>query len=394
MDDPSSKQVIEEVPTSPVRKNIELFESKFGSNFKKRLAPPPPGKQIQLPKIGNYKPKSISTQLSVEKENVNPEPTRDQGFFFGEIVINEKTNDQEVGETDNTNVNGEYGIDNEPVQTKFTENPLFGKNELSSPLVPDEDTSYGPGVDNPVFISPPADYPVENDPIYSTPIGDIPEAPPRKKRSSKIKQAPSPPTSPRSNQRIPEDNELPFIPEPDYEEDVPSKPIQNGRPDEHIYKEYEGEDFSKYLSDEDDGFYETFTGRGKVKYRRKNVKRPQAPPPPRPKSAGPTMKPIKNTLKRQEFKPIGKKDIVNENNKRNTIRDFSFHDSKMGYDINRATKSTSAKGRYAKHGKERPCIETADSSYEEFLRMRHTEDGSNSSADSGHEPGEDSFLNN
>jgi hypothetical protein len=79
--------------------------------------------------------------------------------------------------------------------------------------------------------------------------------------------------------------------------------------------------------------------------------------------------------------------------KRQTLRTISYADCKMGVDDRtiRSVKSTSAGGRYIKRGKERTMIVdggTGDGGYEEFLRMRHKDEGSvecDSSGDSDRE---------
>ena len=200
------------------------------------------------------------------------------------------------------------------------------------------------------------------------------------------------------------ESEEPYIPEPDYDEDevtmsfdeyaeIPSRrPTGNDRPE--MRPKFPGEDYSQYLSEDEDYFSDnTFTWRKDIHYRRKGSsqqgkQRPMSHP----------QKPAHRDRPRKShgnLKPVGKpkRDSKVEHIKRNTIRDFSFSDSKIGFG-DRTVNSTSAKGRYEKRNKGRPRIEGSEGSYEEFLRMRQNENGSSSSADSGHDAGDDLYMQN
>ncbi|XP_069126182.1 uncharacterized protein [Argopecten irradians] len=401
-----------DAPLSPVRKQIAHFEKKGG----KGPAPLPQG-GFHLPKIGNYKPKSLLTSEAVSPtQKDNSRLSDDFSFDPINFVIREKDDPPPPPKNfilmgDNQQLmtihNGESEGQNEedsgmhsPDKSAVTENPLFLQEQDSpeSPLLEkhrDDESGIYQQLDNPGFIDtapsgdtenfngvndfedlPPADYPLEEE-------EDRPKPPPRKKKGQKT------------------DKEEPYIPLPDYDEGSTRK--YNGGPTdaprhEPIFEEFGGEDYSKYLSDEEDYEFDTsLTWRKEMKHKRYKAKNNVNGTAQRSKG-GPsgTMRKSPNGPKPpQEIRPIGTKsrkqfDNMNEKMKRNTIRDFTFADSKIGNGTVRSTASTSAKGRYMKRNKERGrIVENEESTYEDFLRNRHNENGSNSSNDSGIIPEDD-----
>ncbi|OWF47274.1 uncharacterized protein LOC110454547 [Mizuhopecten yessoensis] len=409
----------EDAPLSPVRKQIQRFEKNAG----KGPAPLPQG-GFHLPKIGNYKPKSLMTsEPCVPKQNDNSRLSTEFSFEPIEFVLHEKNDpppqpksfilmgdNQQLMTIHTGESEGHNGEDSgiaTPDKPAFTENPLFDKDHPESPLLEkykdDESGIYHQLLDNAGFVDnppiddipqfndveeiddvPPADYPLDEE-------EDRPKPPPRKKKG-------------KNQQNV--ENE-PYIPAPDYDERSTRK--FNGGPTdaprhEPIFEEFGGEDFSKYLSDEEDYEFDTsLTWRKEKNHKRYKGKNNGRGMGQRSKSGTlpQIRKPQDGPKPPQDVRPIGKKsqrplDKVHENMKRNTIRQFTFDDSKMGNGTVRSTASTSAKGRYMKRNKERGRIVEAneEGSYEDFLRNRHNENGSNSSNDSGIGPGGDIDYHN
>ncbi|XP_060080984.1 uncharacterized protein LOC132560325 [Ylistrum balloti] len=410
----------DDAPLSPVRKQIEHFEKRGG----KGPAPLPQG-GFHLPKIGNYKPKSLLTsEPRSPKQNQNSRLSDDFKFEPIQFVLHEKDDPPPQSKNfilmgDNQQLmtihNGESEGQNEedsgrasPDKPAFTENPLFEKDSPESPLLErfqeDESGVYhqlhdnqgfvdsAPSDDTPHFDNdvrefedvPPADYPLEEE------EEDRPKPPPRKKKGKKEENG----------------ENSPFIPAPDYDEGSTRK--FNGGPTntprhEPIFEEFGGEDYSKYLSDEEDYEFDTsLTWRKEMKHKRYKTKNNNPGTAQRSKAKHlPQMrKPQDGPKPQQEIRPIGTKsrrqhETAHESMRRNTIRDFTFDHSKMGNGTVRSTVSTSAKGRYMKRNKERGrIVESEEGTYEDFLRNRHNENGSNSSNDSGIVPGEEIKYNN
>ncbi|KAK3091265.1 hypothetical protein FSP39_018436 [Pinctada imbricata] len=446
----------------PVKQQIEHFEQKSRLNFNKsRPAPPPPGAQIQLPKIGNYQPKILLRSRSDDSKNDSdsnvPHSARETtGIYsrhFNRSVSQDSDNSaayQKLQDNDNLDISKKYMIigdkdvpitvhqtdhtDEEQGNTYYspygTENPAFVSDnktvldnentesattldfeEVSKKTIFDEDFDEnkenfdaGNVKNNPLFGK---DMPIDiEDENKDDIIDDTPIPPPRRKN----KPAPARPASmppmeypvkPAPRLDSVSETEEPYIPEPDYDDDVaetkyskysevPRKPsLDNQR--SNNFSKFTGEDYSQYLSDDEDYFSDhTYTWRKNIQYRRKGPSQTgKQRPISHPQKGGGSRKP------QGGLKPLGKTkhDPKMESIKRNTIRDFSFSDSKIGYG-DRTVKSTSAKGRYEKRNKERPRIDGSEGSYEEFLRMRSNENGSSSSADSGHDTGDDMYLQN
>ncbi|XP_033736685.1 uncharacterized protein LOC117324953 [Pecten maximus] len=407
-----------DAPLSPVRKQIEQFEKRGG----KGPAPLPQG-GFHLPKIGNYKPKSLLTSEPCSPEQKDNTRLSD-GFTFEPInfVIREKDDPPPQPKSfilmgDNQQLmtihNGEREGDHEedsgiasPDKPAFTENPLFDKDSPESPLLEnykDDESGIYQQLDNPGFVDnapsdvnqhfndvnefddiPPADYPLEEE------EEDRPKPPPRKKKGKTLENGEG----------------APYIPVPDYDEGSTRK--FNGGPTdaprhEPIFEEFGGEDYSKYLSDEEDYEFDTsLTWRKEMKHKRYKAKNNKQGTAQRSKgrTAVQMRRPPDGPKPQQEIRPIGTKsrkqlETVHESMRRNTIRDFTFADSKIGNGTVRSTVSTSAKGRYMKRNKERGrIVENEEGTYEDFLRNRHNENGSNSSNDSGIVPGEEINYHN
>lgn len=446
-------------PNINVHEKIEQFEQKARVNFNKsRAAPPPPGTKILLPKIGNYKPKILLSKDSnktaasrspYEDVHISDEKITENRLFDEHVQSNKVTSEQTRSfsepssecniETDESGIyttidirpdydtsiieheerkvmiigdkdtplvlegsyfEGDENDDNKTVRKQTGNNAnIASKYEL-------EEKDYFPEINAVVNVGEVVVNPLfekQEDSEEKT-DHDTPRHPYKKRR------APVPPSSYVSRHRLhsqtshESDEEYPYIPEPDYEEeeatmnfDVVSKKeqYQAQRRDQKIIKEYEGEDFSKYL-DDDEGFQDhTFTWRKNIRHQRKpTTQKQQAVPKSKymdgPAISAPKLKPMKK-LKHPETQ--------HGSMKRQTLRDISYADCKMGVDDRtvRSVKSTSAGGRYVKRGKERTMIvdgDTGGGGYEEFLKMRHKGEGSlesNSSGDSGHETGDDLF---
>lgn len=412
---------------SMVKTQIENFEKKAKLNFNKSYhAPPPPGTQLHLPKIGNYKPKILLSQTSRE-ETRKPEPeversyerpqqeikiedTSGKNYDNLDTSVNNKNNFVLMGDVDSCIVVNEDK--SEMGGHKFSNNPLFGADDSEMDNVQDQEAvmDFGESVKTNHFDeeyqtiedatsvhSPRSPRSPDSTKSFEYPAKshENPVAPPRYKKKGKKEKRPAPPP-PAPPPVIAEVkivdkkdlNEYPYIPPPDYDEDELTmdfnddvESVDNSK----IYKEFDGEDFAKYLSDDEDYEFDHYTWRKNIRYRPKH--RSKGPAPPRPKSEisfsqnkkskGGALKPLGKPKHEQNIKSIS----------RSTIRDFSFADSKLNAD--RTVRSTSAIGRLAKRGKDRPRIETSEGSYEEFLRMRQTENGSNSSADSGQFSGDE-----
>lgn len=434
------------VHNSNVHHKIEQFERKARLNFNKsRPAPPPPGTQILLPKIGNYKPKILlsrnnskaaapkspyddvppneqqkSHEQTTERKSSSSESnskcniqTDEHGIYSTiDIMPDYDTNTTEtverkcmiIGDKDTPLVleSSYIGDDNEnKTETQKVDNSVSSipKNELEEDnLFGDHDNvvNVGEVVVNPIF----EDKTKQTGESVDT-VNEKPRHPYKKRRAPGIPSSYVNRNRHNSQTSHDSDEEYPYIPEPDYEEeeatmnfdDVLNKDVYHAqRRDQKIIKEYEGEDFAKYM-DEDEGFHDhTFTWRKNIRHNRKPASHQ-----PNSKHAG---RPIMQAPKLIPMKKPKNVETQHGSMKRQTLRTISYADCKMGVDDRtiRSVKSTSAGGRYIKRGKERTMIVdggTGEGGYEEFLRMRHNkEEGSlesNSSGDSGHETCDDLF---
>ena len=446
------------VHDSNVHHKIEQFERKARLNFNKsRPAPPPPGTQILLPKIGNYKPKILlsrnNSKAAAPKspyddvQFANPNETENR-LLHEQPKSHEQTTERKSSSSEsNSKCNiqtDEHGIystidimpDYDTNITETVERKCMIIGDKDTPLVlessyigddnDNENKTETQEVDNSVSIVPKNELEEDNlfgdhdkvvnvgevvvNPIFEDKtkqtgesvdiVNEKPRHPYKKRRAPGIPSSYVTRSRHNSQASHDSDEEYPYIPEPDYEEeeatmnfdDVLKKDVYHAqRRDQKIMKEYEGEDFAKYM-DEDEGFHDhTLTWRKNIRHNRK-----PAAHPPNSKHAS------RSTMQAPKLRPMKKpKNVETQHGsmKRQTLRTISYADCKMGVDDRtiRSVKSTSAGGRYIKRGKERTMIVdggTGDGGYEEFLRMRHKDEGSlesNSSGDSGHETGDDLY---
>ena len=277
----NSQDAEEEDHIAPVREQIQKFELKTNAHWSKGKAPLPPGQQMNLPKIGNYKPKSLlqqQTSVTSESSEVYSELTdltitASEKQENADLILRQKIEDHSISpsETDTLIDRNDSGI----MSPGFTQNPLFGLEEptIPAPGTPPPEIDYSVGDIDPLLISsPPIDYPIQGEPNDddSTPI----PSPRRKKKDRKEKRtAPAPPPLPARNEGFELEPEIdyPYIPAPDYEGDTSSSLVENEhsfRPasyhglstvqenvhalNGHARSVQEGEDYSRYLSEEED----------------------------------------------------------------------------------------------------------------------------------------------
>lgn len=389
----------------PVRTQIEKFEEKARLNFNKsRPAPQPPGRSFVLPKIGNYQPKSLQVSNFTD-ENVNK--TDFQKLNNESDNVEEPKKFMIIGDKDTPiTIHQSSDITDTPPENEFfprfgSDNPVYEPDELSQNTTEkDLVLNFEKTKNNPLFQEN-----EENSPRPQiTSDTETVEKSPREGDDNKVvyKKRPAPPppvlSSPEEEEEYPAPD---YEPDPDYDDEEEPEAMDVNPPTVHsperhlppVKRENEGEDFSKYMHDSEDEDYfsdNIYTWRNKIKYKKK-------PAPARPVSqpAGkkndnrskPKEKPKQNQVKSNGHSSLS--NVPTEENIRKTIRDFSFTDSKIGYD-DRTVKSTTAMGRYMKRGKDRlPLQQVSSGSYEDFLRTRYNENGSNGSGDSGHETGDD-----
>ena len=393
-------------------KPVNLFDKKnvFTNVSKKRRAPQPPQGANALPKIGNYQPKiylepkpgsptEIESKPNVTVADVhhehsdfekkdNPPEISKETFIIGDkdipIIIEEKTDARNTSnneeETPVPMPRRKRRAPSAPDLDKdtATTNPLFGRSLSQSSdttrlgknfEIQGGDIDFAYGIDNPGY---------------------------ERREYTSTKPDHSPVTSSYQNGYQNEEDGMPYIPPPDYDDeeitmDFDDEPefdtsrFRNNRP-YSVVKDYEGEDFSKYLNDDLD--YEIEQSRRKKSNRPPDRLDQKFLPRPPPREGKKGNKQKKKSRKEPEMK-------------RNTIRDFTFSDSKIGWG-DRTVKSTSAKGRYIKREKDRRRIDITENtedrstapssgSYEEFLRMKNKMDkDSPNSSDSGVEVGHES----
>lgn len=369
-------------PTNNYRsQNIQVRKSSFV--FKNKPAPLPPTSQHHFPKTGNYQPKILSESKSPTANSLfqqKPQENNNEHIFVNAIVrapVEVKNN------TPNPYIVGDKGVplrnDSQtadsfvipkpiPPPRRYRSsvkivaqsedlrrnNPLYDRSVSQRPdkvsfnldvSLNNCDTGMLSGIGNPVFRSretkDSSDGTVQNKVIKSTQVVN----------ENHIK-------------------DYPYIPPPDYFEeevtvdfaDESNAVIQQTR-NSVIYTEYEGEDFGKYLEDDQleklydvqsqgHKHYETrhFSG---ATYHGRNRKR-----------TGNHDKMSKQTDSRKI---------------KNTIRNFTFLDSKIGWGGDKTVNSTSAKGRYMKRERDRKRIDTSGQfssergpgSYEDFLRVKN-----------------------
>ena len=346
--------------------------------FKSKQAPLPPGGPVSLPKIGNYQPKILLETTELRTENALHSPVQESAYenvernkheisqvksdqlIIGDkdIPITVETNEADTElpmpkprrkrrapnvPEDNTDV-----IPRSDAQT--TNNPLFGR---SLSVASDEerfdmdieiqggDIDFGPGIDNPGFNE------------VNSQQSSISEHKADLSRKSNLED-----TNTQNNNETGNPAHYPYIPPPDYDDEEVTMTFEEEERDlivdnyqqSKVYREFDGEDFARYLQDDED--YE-FDSRPPPM---RNMKGRQGPP---------------QSDRRFHKKGDNKKKSKRKETdiKRNTIRDFTFSDSKIGWG-DRTVKSTSAKGRYIKREKDRKRIDT-NFEQTEFLRVRN-----------------------
>lgn len=197
------------------------------------------------------------------------------------------------------------------------------------------------------------------------------------------------------------DTEMPYIPPPDYDEDVMTMDIPDEDEDtldypsteqalssRQVYKVYQGDDFGQYLR-EDESQFTIPTSRTQTRYKKSSKK-------PSTKIRDNNSKSLTGTLSRALFG--GSKKNVSESEKRHTIHEFSFGHSKIGL----ADSAGIPNGVWrTEKGRKRSEVSTTQSNrlsnYELFLhslQSDHKKNGSiESTSDSGNETGEDTSRN-
>lgn len=406
------------------RKPSNMLDRKTSFNvFKNKQAPKPPQGSQALPKIGNYQPKIFLEPKTsdyggehrsddfrtVERHQaeVHEVPSSFKNSAPKAMIIGDKDEllrieDEEREESVGDPVAPPRRKRRAPEAPELgpSSNPVFGRSisqrsdEEKFEMDFEEqggDIDFAEGIDNPAFNS-----------RARSESG-----------SSYRRRAESSSTHRNSHNEHTEDvkrphsvggTSYPYIPPPDYEDEEvtidfdeeaeefldPNKKFRNT----NAYRELEGDDFGKYL-DEDD--YEFDVPRRPRPPSMSSKSRP-APSPLKPKY-NKQHENIKSNKKAGKAKKRQEKREANLM-KRNTIRDFTFSDSKIGWG-DRTVKSTSAKGRYIKREKERKRLEHEQpilpgggpGSYEEFLRVTNGIPlESPNSSDSGVEMSEESRI--
>lgn len=175
-----------------------------------------------------------------------------------------------------------------------------------------------------------------------------------------------------------------YIPPPDYDEEektmvFPDEPDEDGsgspRHGKKVYKEYHGEDFAQYLTDEENGHGEVTTRSKRASH---HVDR---------KSKTEAKRPL---YKKRELLPIkSKKDKGFSGS--HSLRDFSFADSKFGT-LTREKKRHSLPSASGESGEAELFVNTGDS-YEHFLRSKNGEELADVFTDTSYGQGGAGFSN-
>ncbi|XP_060597354.1 uncharacterized protein LOC132751222 [Ruditapes philippinarum] len=397
-------------------KQHNILDRKSSFNmFKNKQAPRPPSDQMPLPKIGNYQPKMLLQKTPGDgehdrKDNIHQVQVHhtSNGVSAPPLIIGDKDVPLRI-ENDTVDIRDDQPIpaprrkrrapnapETEIIHSEpSTSNPLFGRSmsqrsdEERFEMDLEEqggDIDFSNGLDNPGFHS------------RERKISGVS----RERTDSEYSWAEE------QHQRIQNEHQnnkngitYPYIPPPDYEDEEMTMEFEDDyepmvdyeRNNAKVYRELEGDDFGKYIQEDD--------------YEFDAPNRPLRHPPPPGSQGGHFMqnrprhvqKPLKSNknIDKKMTKSKKKHAPSEPNMKRNTIRDFTFSDSKIGWG-DRTTKSTSAKGRYIKHNKDRMRIDNAETfgqkdtkgSYEEFLRVKNGIPlESPNSSDSGVDTGEE-----
>ncbi|KAK7100832.1 uncharacterized protein [Littorina saxatilis] len=178
--------------------------------------------------------------------------------------------------------------------------------------------------------------------------------------------------------RDPTENEEPegiFIPPPDYdeeektmvfdEEDLEAGTSSSPRRGQKVFKEYYGEDYAQYLSDEETGPHKAATVRPRRLHHNNVVDRKTKTEAKRP-----------HYKKRESIAGKGKKDKSFTGS--NSLRNFSFADSKFGT-ITGSKKRQHSIPSVSEETDEAELFVSTGESYEQFLRMKNGEDLTNES---------------
>ncbi|KAH3782642.1 uncharacterized protein LOC127841076 [Dreissena polymorpha] len=395
-------------------------------NYKNKRAPQPPG---NLPKIGNYQPKSLLTPKpyshgsSHDQNNRNSQQTGPNQSHI-DVISRSPPRAMVIGDKD-VPLRIEPTSDSEQpfvspvapprrkrqapsapdaaaavVSVNQRNNPLFGRSmsqrsdeERFNMQTFEEqggDIDFASGIDNPAFLArsrATSDSSYHNYNEHKVDSSDrtgaedqyhhiearthgsaLESSRPREDRYSHVNM-------PRN---AGDHGEYPYIPPPDYQDEEvtmdfheePEALLKKPHPlngnhfsrdsKEHsAYRELEGDDFGRYLEDD----YElNRPGNRSSAVANRNYGKGKSAPKHKP-----------NNKDQKHKRKHSKNDA-----KRNTIRDFAFSDSKIGWG-DRTVKSTSAKGRYIKREKDRRRIDTSEArvpnggtgSYEEFLKVRN-----------------------
>ena len=391
------------------QQNILDRKSSFNM-FKNKQAPRPPSDQLPLPKIGNYQPKMLlknspgDGENREHRDNIHHVQVHHNPGSAPPMIIGDKDIPLTI-ENDTVDIREDPPVPaprrkrrapNAPEPEMInsdpsTSNPLFGRSlsqrsdEERFDMDLEEqggDIDFSNGLDNPGFHS------RERNVSGRSRDSELSWA---EEQHHKIQH---------EHQNCKKGITYPYIPPPDYEDEEMTMDFEDDyepiadyeRSNGRVYRELEGDDFGKYMQEDD--------------YEFDAPNRPLRRPPPgghgghflqnRPRHIQKPTKSNKNIDKK--ITKSKKKHAPSEQSmKRNTIRDFTFSDSKIGWG-DRTVKSTSAKGRYIKHNKDRMRIDKAETfgqkdnkgTYEEFLRVKNGIPlESPNSSDSGVDTGEE-----
>lgn len=366
--------------------NDESKRGKSGGLFKNKKAPQPPNGKVPLPKIGNYQPKMTldGTGPAFSHHDIDPisghvdrrsrssDDHRRSGLEYRQDMSPSppprRKREMIIGDK-NVPLTIEHTTDNDnpvpPPRRKrrapsvpedgelLRNNPMFTRSmsqrsdeeRLNTDFeVQGGDIDFGSGIDNPVFSSRERRISDRSDHSFE----------PRESVNTEIKRNVIPEPAPDYDD---EEVTINFDEQTDelvlqYRSSKSSKP-------KPVYRDIDGEDFGKYLEEDE--------------YEFDNQRFLSGPLHAQPRKEGRYQKGPKPNAQQSK-----KQKQINNINKRNTIRDFSFSDSKIGWG-DRTVKSTSAKGRNIKREKERNRVDMQShfnsrpgpGSYSEFLSIKN-----------------------
>jgi hypothetical protein len=191
---------------------------------------------------------------------------------------------------------------------------------------------------------------------------------------------------------IADEPEVVFIPAPDYDEEEKTMMLEeeDGDPDlyldpahrgQRVYREYQGEDFAQYLSDEDTPqMTQTLTARHR-RFNMNGVERRAKTEAKRPhyKKRDSMLSPGGGHHHNHQHHKSGKKHGKEKDNRdgfsgSHSLRDFSFADSKFGTVNGRNKRHSLPQSLSSNHdlsAQEAEMFVETESSYEQFLHQRH-----------------------